>query len=45
MKGNYPAIYLMGMRKRVQHLSQDCRSPGPDLNPGPTKYKTGLLIA
>jgi hypothetical protein len=27
----------------MKTLSQDSRSPGQDLNPGPPKYKTGVL--
>jgi hypothetical protein len=30
-----PDIYLKGPREATKHLSQDSRSPGQDLNPGP----------
>jgi hypothetical protein len=29
---------LEGLRKVTEDLSQDCRSPGRDLNPGPAEY-------
>jgi hypothetical protein len=36
-------IYLEGLRKTKVNLSQDSRSPGRDLNPGPAEYKAGVL--
>jgi hypothetical protein len=34
----YPGICL-GLRKTTKNLSQDSRTPGRDLNPGPPKYE------
>jgi hypothetical protein len=36
-------ICLEGLRKTTKNLSQDSRSPGRDLNPGPPEYKAGVL--
>jgi hypothetical protein len=35
----YPGICLEGLRKTTKNLSQDNRSPGRDLNPGPPEYE------
>jgi hypothetical protein len=35
MKVYYPGICLEGLRKTAENLSQNSRSPGRDLNPGP----------
>jgi hypothetical protein len=34
---------LDGMRKTTKTLSQDSRSSGRDLNPGPPVYEAGVL--
>jgi hypothetical protein len=39
----YPRMCLEGLRKTTKHLSQDSRSPGRDLNPGPPEYEAGVL--
>jgi hypothetical protein len=39
-----PGIFLEQVKKTMKNLIQDSRSPGLDLNPGPTKYG-GLLTA
>jgi hypothetical protein len=39
----YPGTCFVGLRKITNNLSQDSRSPGRDLNPGPTKYEAGVL--
>jgi hypothetical protein len=40
---NYcPGICLEGLRKNINNLSQNSRSPGIDLNPGPSEYE-GVL--
>jgi hypothetical protein len=36
-------ICLEGLRKTTKNLSQDSRSPGRDLNPGPPEYEAGVL--
>jgi hypothetical protein len=38
-----PGICLDGLRKTTKKLSQDSKSVGRDLNPGPPDYKTGVL--
>jgi hypothetical protein len=38
----YPGICVEGLRKTTTNLSQDSRSPGRDLNPGPPEYE-GVL--
>jgi hypothetical protein len=35
----YPGIYLEELRKVTKNLSQDSRSQGRDLNPGPLQYE------
>jgi hypothetical protein len=39
----YPCNCLDGMRKTTMNLCQDCWSLDQDLNPGPPKYKAGVL--
>jgi hypothetical protein len=39
----YPGICLEGLRKTTKNLTQDNRSPGRDLNPGPPEYEAGVL--
>jgi hypothetical protein len=39
----YPGICLEGLRKTMKNLSQDSRSPGRDLNPGPLEYEAGVV--
>jgi hypothetical protein len=39
----YPDICLDVLRNTTKTLSQDSRSPGQDLNPGPPEYETGAL--
>jgi hypothetical protein len=42
----YPRIYLEGLRDwldATKDLSQDNRSPGRDLSPGPPEYETGVF--
>jgi hypothetical protein len=39
----YPRIWLDRTRKTIKNLSQDSRSPGRDLNPGPPEYEAGVL--
>jgi hypothetical protein len=41
----YTGIRLEGLKKTTKPLRQDSRSPGRDLNPGPLKYKAGVLTA
>jgi hypothetical protein len=40
---HYLSLYLEGVRKTTKNLSQDNRSPGQDLNPGPSEYEAGVL--
>jgi hypothetical protein len=40
----YPGIRLGGLRKTAKPLSHDNRSPGRDLNPGPSEYEVTVLI-
>jgi hypothetical protein len=40
----YPGTDLEGLRKIMKTFSQDNRSPGRDLNPGPPKYEAEVLI-
>jgi hypothetical protein len=40
---SYPGIILDRLRKITKNLSQDSRSLGQDLNPGPPKYEAGVL--
>jgi hypothetical protein len=40
----YPGICLVRVRKTTTNLSQDSRSLGRDLNPGPPEYEAGALI-
>jgi hypothetical protein len=35
---------LRGLIKTTKNLSQDCLSPGRDLNPGVLEYETGKTI-
>jgi hypothetical protein len=35
----------VGLRKTTKYLSQDSRSPGRDLNPGPTEHEAGEVTA
>jgi hypothetical protein len=39
----YPGNRLEGLRKTKKIISQDNRSPGRDLNPGPPEYEAGML--
>jgi hypothetical protein len=39
----YSGICLEGLRKTTKNLSQDSRSPGRDLDPGPPEYEAGVL--
>jgi hypothetical protein len=39
----YPRTCLKELRKSLKTLSQDSRSPGRDLNPGPPEYEAGVL--
>jgi hypothetical protein len=39
----YPSIFLEGLRKTTKNFSQDTRSPGRDLNPGPPEFEAGVL--
>jgi hypothetical protein len=39
----YPGIRLEGLRKTTKNLILDSRSPGRDLNPGPSEYEVGML--
>jgi hypothetical protein len=39
----YPGVCLENLRKTMKNLSQDSRSPGQDLDPGPPKYEAGVL--
>jgi hypothetical protein len=39
----YPGIFLDGLRKTTKNLSQDSRSAGRDLKPGPPEYQVGAL--
>jgi hypothetical protein len=41
---HYPGICLERLRKTTKILSQDSRSLGQDLNPGPPEYEPGVLI-
>jgi hypothetical protein len=38
----YSSIRMEGLRKAAKTLSQDSRSPGRDLNPGPPEYKARI---
>jgi hypothetical protein len=40
---HYPDIRLKDLRKTTKNLSQDRRSPGRDLNPGPPEYEAVVL--
>jgi hypothetical protein len=39
----YPGIFLDGLRKTSKTLSQDSRSLGRNLDPGPPEYEAGVL--
>jgi hypothetical protein len=39
---HYPSIHLKGLRRTTKNFSQDNRSPGQDLNPGPPEYEAGV---
>jgi hypothetical protein len=39
----YPGIYLEGLRKMTEILSQQSRSSGRDLNSGPPEYDVRVL--
>jgi hypothetical protein len=39
----YPGICPEGLRKNTKTLSQDSRSPGRNLNPGPSESEAGVL--
>jgi hypothetical protein len=41
----YPGIRLEYLRETTVNLSQDSRSSGRDLNPGPPEYVAGVLTA
>lgn len=41
--GYYPGIFLEGLRKTAENLSQVSRPPGRDPKPGPPEYKAGVL--
>jgi hypothetical protein len=40
---HYSGIFLKELRKTTKNLSQDSRSSGRDLNPGPPKYEAGVF--
>jgi hypothetical protein len=40
---HYPGHSPRGTETITKRLSQDSRSPGRDLNPGPYEYKAGML--
>jgi hypothetical protein len=40
---HYPGIYLKRLRKIMEKLSQDRRSPDRDFKPGPPEYEAGML--
>jgi hypothetical protein len=40
----YPGICLEGLWKTTKNVSRYSRSPGRDLNPGPSKYEVGVLL-
>jgi hypothetical protein len=40
----YPGICLEGLRKATKNASQNNRSAGRDLNPGPPVYEAEVLI-
>jgi hypothetical protein len=40
--GWYSGIYMEGLRKTTWNLSQDSRSPGPDLDPVSPEYDPGV---
>jgi hypothetical protein len=39
----YPGIFLKRLRKTTKNFSQDSRSPGREMNPGPLEYEAGML--
>jgi hypothetical protein len=39
----YPDICIEGLRKPTKNISQDSRSSGRDLKPGPPENKAGVL--
>jgi hypothetical protein len=39
----YLSIRREGLRKNTKNLTEDSRSPGRDLNPGPSKNEAGVL--
>jgi hypothetical protein len=39
----YPGIYLKGLRKITNLLSQNNRFPDRNLNPGPSEHQAGVL--
>jgi hypothetical protein len=39
----FPGVCMERMREITKNLSQDSRSPGEDLNPGPHKYEKGVV--
>jgi hypothetical protein len=39
----YPRIFLDKLRKSTKNLSQDNRSPGPDVKLGSPEYEAGVL--
>jgi hypothetical protein len=44
ISGTFPAFaWGGGLRRITKNLSQDSRSPGRDLNPGPPEYEAGEL--
>jgi hypothetical protein len=40
----YPGIFLKRLRKITRNLCQDSRSPGRDLNPGPTEWYPSVYV-
>jgi hypothetical protein len=40
-----PGIRLNGLKKPTKNLSQDSRSSGQDLSPGPSEYEAVVLTA
>jgi hypothetical protein len=41
--GHYHGICTEGLKKITKSLTQDIRSPGQDLNPGPAEYEARVL--
>jgi hypothetical protein len=41
--GYYPDSYLEELKKTMKNFSQDSRTPGRDMKPGPPGYEIGVL--